>query len=104
MLVMVAAVATEEPLIAAKPAQAVTVAMASPPRRWPSQAFEARNSSRLMPDAVANDPIRMNIGITARSQSVETRIGDWARRLSAGLRSEEHTSELQSRQYLVCRL
>src|SRR3712207_7307276 len=25
-------------------------------------------------------------------------------RLQAGLRSEEHTSELQSRQYLVCRL
>src|SRR3712207_5300710 len=31
----------------------------------------------------------------------------WAQetfRLSVGLRSEEHTSELQSRQYLVCRL
>src|SRR3712207_7408787 len=27
-----------------------------------------------------------------------------ARRVEAGLRSEEHTSELQSRQYLVCRL
>src|SRR3712207_8903031 len=27
-----------------------------------------------------------------------------ARRLRAHLRSEEHTSELQSRQYLVCRL
>src|SRR3712207_7246571 len=27
-----------------------------------------------------------------------------AARLGAGLRSEEHTSELQSRQYLVCRL
>src|SRR3712207_7934815 len=26
------------------------------------------------------------------------------RRAGAGLRSEEHTSELQSRQYLVCRL
>src|SRR3712207_8736905 len=26
------------------------------------------------------------------------------RRLGGGLRSEEHTSELQSRQYLVCRL
>src|SRR3712207_8270420 len=25
-------------------------------------------------------------------------------RIAAGLRSEEHTSELQSRQYLVCRL
>ena len=81
---MVAAVATDEPLIAANPAQAMTVAMASPPRRWASQAFEARNSSRLMPEAVAKEPIRMNSGITARSQSVETRIGDWASRLRAG--------------------
>src|SRR3712207_7840442 len=30
-----------------------------------------------------------------------TRYGDWE---SKGRRSEEHTSELQSRQYLVCRL
>src|SRR3712207_8982471 len=28
----------------------------------------------------------------------------WRRRGSTGARSEEHTSELQSRQYLVCRL
>src|SRR5258707_12934244 len=31
------------------------------------------------------------------------RIGPW-NRTESGLRSEEHTSELQSRQYLVCRL
>src|SRR3712207_8187241 len=31
-------------------------------------------------------------------------VGDRARALAAELRSEEHTSELQSRQYLVCRL
>src|SRR3712207_7790894 len=37
--------------------------------------------------------------------SVHTaRFGDLARREPGGLRSEEHTSELQSRQYLVCRL
>src|SRR5438445_9288492 len=33
--------------------------------------------------------------------------GDWSRHVSIGTilsRSEEHTSELQSRQYLVCRL
>src|SRR3712207_7692784 len=28
----------------------------------------------------------------------------WRRSAASGLRSEEHTSELQSRQYLVCRL
>src|SRR3712207_8804479 len=46
-------------------------------------------------------------------RAVHTRVlGDLADRalkglqhdLDAGLRSEEHTSELQSRQYLVCRL
>src|SRR3712207_8563691 len=31
-------------------------------------------------------------------------LGGGARRLAVGARSEEHTSELQSRQYLVCRL
>ena len=36
-VVMVAAVAMLEPLMAAKPAQAATVAMASPPRRCLSQ-------------------------------------------------------------------
>src|SRR5947209_16256422 len=33
-------------------------------------------------------------------------VGEWVlrERATGGLRSEEHTSELQSRQYLVCRL
>jgi hypothetical protein len=35
---MVAAVAMEEPQIAPKPAQAATVACASPPRTWPMKA------------------------------------------------------------------
>src|SRR5258707_2266471 len=30
--------------------------------------------------------------------------GSWRKSISSGARSEEHTSELQSRQYLVCRL
>src|SRR3712207_7136026 len=34
----------------------------------------------------------------------ERREADVARAAGAGVRSEEHTSELQSRQYLVCRL
>jgi hypothetical protein len=63
MLVMVAAVATDEPQIAAKPPHAPMVASARPPRNWPSQALPARNSSFDMPDAVANTPIRTNIGI-----------------------------------------
>src|SRR3712207_8324271 len=34
----------------------------------------------------------------------ETRVGDNHHHVVCRLRSEEHTSELQSRQYLVCRL
>src|SRR3712207_6659582 len=34
----------------------------------------------------------------------QARITQYTRYLTVGLRSEEHTSELQSRQYLVCRL
>src|SRR5258707_10204069 len=48
-----------------------------------------------------------------RSRQVRSRHGHWCRRgnrrahrlrLPRAARSEEHTSELQSRQYLVCRL
>ncbi len=38
---MVAAVASDEPQIAENPPQATTVAMASPPLRWPRKALEA---------------------------------------------------------------
>ena len=40
-LAMVAEVAMELPDMAAKPPQAATVAIARPPRKWPSQAFDA---------------------------------------------------------------
>src|SRR3712207_7409006 len=41
----------------------------------------------------------------ARAQTLEVLNEDYVRTARAkGLRSEEHTSELQSRQYLVCRL
>ena len=62
----VAAVATDEPQIAANPPQAAIVAMPSPPRRWPRNEFAARNSSRLMPEVVANAPISRNSGTTAK--------------------------------------
>src|SRR5688500_4915914 len=60
--VMVAAVAMELPQIAAKPAQAAIVERARPPRKRPSQALLARNSSRDMPELVASTPIRMKNG------------------------------------------
>src|SRR3712207_7942293 len=55
-------------------------------------------------------PISNNLGdskslVTHPATTTHTRIGAEERaRLGIGDRSEEHTSELQSRQYLVCRL
>ena len=60
----VAAVATDEPLIAANPAQAAMVAMPRPPRRWPTNLLAAWNNSRLMPERETKAPISKNIGIT----------------------------------------
>src|SRR5688572_2344181 len=82
--VMVAQVAIELPQMAAKPAQAAMAERASPPRKRPSQALEARNSSRDMPELVASTPIRMKNGTRVRLKSVMTRIGEVVSRLSAG--------------------
>src|SRR3712207_8551334 len=41
------------------------------------------------------------VAVAARVDEVDAQVGVEAQR---GVRSEEHTSELQSRQYLVCRL
>jgi len=65
-LAKVAAVATEEPDTAAKPAQATMVAMPRPPRQWPTKVLAARNNSRLMPEAVTNAPMSRNIGMTPK--------------------------------------
>jgi len=64
---MEAAVATDDPQMAAKPAQAVIAPKASPPRCRPNHEFAAPKSSRLMPDAVAKLPINMNNGIRAKA-------------------------------------
>ena len=61
---MVAAVAIEDPQMAPKPAQAHTVAIASPPRRWPMQVFAARNSSCDIPARVTRLPMSMKSGTT----------------------------------------
>src|SRR3712207_6891369 len=42
--------------------------------------------------------------VDAHGDAATSRLVDERRRLLDRLRSEEHTSELQSRQYLVCRL
>ena len=64
---MVEAVASEEPHTAPKPAQARIADIATPPRVQPTQAFAARNRSRLRPAREAMLPMGANIGSTDRS-------------------------------------
>src|SRR3712207_8984114 len=47
---------------------------------------------------------RQTINITIAERPAETALGTGRTPAEADDRSEEHTSELQSRQYLVCRL
>ena len=60
-----AALTMVEPDAAPKAAEDMTVAMASPPRRLPSHTYAARKRSVVIAATVANEPIRMNSGITA---------------------------------------
>src|SRR3712207_6963531 len=53
-------------------------------------------------DAVLEVPLQADP--VARHHRQEPRHADLGISLQEGVRSEEHTSELQSRQYLVCRL
>src|SRR3712207_8312982 len=53
-------------------------------------------------DLIRRDDARH--GVEHRAHLVDLRRVGPRRGLGAGQRSEEHTSELQSRQYLVCRL
>ena len=62
---MVTAQATEDPQMAAKPPQAATVAMASPPLSLPSQVFTQAKSSLLMPDLKAKLPMSRKRQTTA---------------------------------------
>ena len=64
---MVAAVAKLEPHTAAKPAQATTVDMARPPRRWPMKALAALNRSSDSRETAMKPPISTNNGITESS-------------------------------------
>ncbi|MNE76288.1 hypothetical protein D3C80_1725170 [compost metagenome] len=64
---MVAAVASDEPQIAPKPAQAPIADSPMPPFQWPMNAAAQRKIARDNPPWVANCPIITNSGITARS-------------------------------------
>ena len=64
---MVATVAKLEPQTLAKPAQATTVAIASPPLRWPKKAFAAPYKSSDKRAAAIKPPMRTNSGMTDNS-------------------------------------
>ena len=66
IFVNTAALTTVEPLAAPKAADAIVVAIASPPGRRPNQLYAALYKSVVKPACVANDPIRINNGITAK--------------------------------------
>src|SRR3712207_7023010 len=46
----------------------------------------------------------LKVGLGSYGGGVGANAGDFAQEAMIRIRSEEHTSELQSRQYLVCRL
>src|ERR1035437_2518234 len=52
----------------------------------------------------AQPPLRRARVLFRFRELFEQRLDDFARLITSEHRSEEHTSELQSRQYLVCRL
>src|SRR3712207_7260908 len=67
--------------------------------------FRSMGTSRLG-DEVGDDPTRLGLVLLAEPEErllAHLAVGVGARD-GDELRSEEHTSELQSRQYLVCRL
>ena len=63
-LVIVAAVASDDPQTAEKPPQDSTVAIASPPRIRPKMRSAAANSPWAMPEPARMLPMKMNSGTT----------------------------------------
>src|SRR3712207_8102545 len=69
--------------------------------------FRSRVRSRVPPDArprvehLAYPGVAVPLSLLPRRSRCRDTLGDAVKR---PIRSEEHTSELQSRQYLVCRL
>src|SRR3989344_2222119 len=91
-LPIVAAVATLEPQMAAKPPLAATVAIATPPRRRPIIACAARNRSPEMPAPATRLPMSTNRGSTIKEKtSVVSRVMV-AAMLSAAVQPLSHTT------------
>src|SRR3712207_7806630 len=72
-------------------------------RRDEPQALVAVGTDAAVADAARHVVIQQPVG-DAPGTPLLRRVGQGEEGHDRGLRSEEHTSELQSRQYLVCRL
>src|SRR3712207_9014617 len=64
----------------------------------------ATNASSVADASQAPRRTTSGVSRAARSVAVDAAANPRRERTSSATRSEEHTSELQSRQYLVCRL
>src|SRR6476660_2904936 len=82
---IMAAVASEEPLIVPKAAQPPIAAMARPPRKWPMKALAARNSAVVTPARLAKLPIIRNSGTTEKSDELNRQYVSVLRKLSSGV-------------------
>src|SRR2546428_5925338 len=84
-----------------------TAMMRSCSATWCTQAVWSRLATRLRcvsTTPLGNPVVPLEYGSTARSCAGSTRARGAAAPVSSSARSEEHTSELQSRSDLVCRL
>src|SRR5262245_65304362 len=81
---IIAAVASEEPLIVPKAAQPPIAAIARPPRKWPMKALAARNRACVTPARFAKFPIIRKSGITEKSNELKRQYISVLRKLSSG--------------------
>src|SRR5205823_10083012 len=75
------------------------LAIAQIPRSWAAEPLAGRTSIASAQSTLVNAPYPM-----PKSTAIPTRVAYGGCERSPALRSEEHTSELQSLAYLVCRL
>src|SRR5262245_17538148 len=78
---IIAAVASEEPLMVPKAAQPPIAAIAKPPRKWPMKALAARNRAWVTPARLAKLPIIRNSGITEKSNELNRQYASVLRKL-----------------------
>src|SRR2546425_9771606 len=112
ILLWLAASAVEEPEMPAKNTESRTLICASAPGKFPTIVRDNRTRRSVMPPTFIRLAVSRKNGTASRMNalyalkvSLNSVIGESRGSMSRiGKRSEEHTSELQSLAYLVCRL